>query len=193
MSKTLQPGDVLHNPNNGTHITLIELTPDGFLIEQHTKPGYTNSILNHLHQSWTENFEIISGQARYNVGGTEHTAEAGHRFSVQPGQTHIHPWNTGDSELIVRQRSHFNPPDATAAVDTFLGFSTLFGLATEGKTSRDGTPRNPLQTFVTLNFFRQHGGYLAGLPTGLQDVLMAGGAALGKALGYRPWYERYLP
>lgn len=193
MPKTLQSGDVLHNPTTGTAVTLIELTPDGFLIEQRVAPGYTDSILNHLHQSWTETFEILSGQAHYNVGGTEHSAEAGHQFSVQPGQTHIHPWNTGDSELVVRQRSIFNPPDPTAAVDTFLGFSTLFGLATDGKTNRAGIPRNPLQTLVILNFFRQHGGYLAGLPTGLQDVLMGGGAALGRAFGYRPWLERYLP
>jgi mannose-6-phosphate isomerase-like protein (cupin superfamily) len=190
---TLKQGDVLYDSVGGAQVTLVELTPDGFVIEQQSEAGKTGNRLNHLHESWTETFEIISGQGRCDVGGAERDVKAGDIVSVQPRQTHIHPWNTGAEPLHFRQRSVFVPANATAAVDTFLGFSTLFGLAREGKTNRAGIPRNPLQLLVILDFFRQHGGYLAGLPIGVQDALMGGGAALGRALGYRAWYERYLP
>ena len=69
----------------------------------------------------------------------------------------------------------------------------MFGLAREGKTSADGTPRNPLQLMVILELFRLHGGYLADVPVPAQDILMGLGAKLGRILGYRAWYEHYLP
>lgn len=193
MSDLIRPGDVLHEPLTGSHVTIIELRLDGFVIEQMVEPNKVRSSLHHFHQSWTEKFEIISGSGGYRLDGVNHTAEPGHSFVVNPGTNHIHPWNTGKEPLRFRQSDTFNPPDPTAAVDTFLAFSTLFGLSAEGKANQDGVAKDPLQLMVILDFFRLHGGYTAGLPASVQTMLMAGGAALGRALGYRPWYEKYLP
>jgi hypothetical protein len=122
-----------------------------------------------------------------------HDLSASDSFTVRPGRQHIHPWNIGDVELRFRQTDTFSPADASAAVDTFLAFSTMFGLAAEGKADHNGIPRNPLQLMVMLDFFRLYGGYVPGAPIALQDVMMRVGGALGRALGYRAWYERYLP
>lgn len=193
MPDLIMPGDKLYDVVTGIHVTLIELRPDGFIAEQVVEPNKTKSTLSHFHQTWTETFEITSGTGRYMLAGQEYDAAPGHRFVVQPGQAHIHPWNTGQEALHFRQTDIFAPADPTAAVETFLGFSTMFGLAKEGKANAEGVPKNPLQLMMILNLFRQHGGYLSGLPAPVQDVIMAGGAALGQVLGYRPWYERYLP
>lgn len=193
MTNLLSAGDVLTDPISGASAQLLELRSDGFLLEQSVPANLPKNMLYHVHTSWSETFDIISGTGRYKLAGVEYDATPGHQFVVQPGQAHIHPWNTGNTELRFRQSDTFSPPDATAAVDTFLAFSTMFGLAREGKTGKDGIPKNPLQLLVILNFFRQHGGYLAGLPIPLQDVLMTGGARLGRMFGYKEWYEQYLP
>ena len=193
MTELIIPGDVLHDIATGIHVTLVELRPDGFVIDQMVETNKPRAALNHFHKTWTENFEIVSGTGRYSLDNTEHDAAPGHSFTVRPGQAHIHPWNTGSEELRFRQTDVFDPPDATAAVDTFLAFSTLFGLAREGKADRGGTPTNPLQAFVVFDFFRKHGGYAVGAPAAIQDVLIAVGGALGRELGFRGWYEKYLP
>jgi mannose-6-phosphate isomerase-like protein (cupin superfamily) len=192
MAELIVPGDVLHDIDTGSHVTIIELRPDGFIIEQMVEPNKAKSKLNHFHQTWTEVFEIVSGTGRYRLDDQVYEAAPGHSFTVRPGQAHIHPWNTGTEELRFRQSDVFDPPDATAAVDTFLAFSTLFGLAREGKL-RDGTPRNPFQAFVVFDFFRKHGGYAVGAAAPIQDVLIAIGGVLGRLLRFRGWYEKYLP
>lgn len=193
MSELISAGDVLHDPQAGIRVTLIELRPDGFIVDETIEPHKVPNTLNHFHQTWTEQFEIISGTGRYSLDNKEYAAAPGDCYEVKPGQAHIHPWNTGAEPLRFRQSDVFNPVDPTAAVDTFLGFSTLFALAREGKTNQDGTPKNPLQGLVVIDFFRQHGGYIYGVPVGVQNIMMGGGAALGKLFGYRAWYEKWLP
>src|SRR5688572_25989271 len=180
MTEPIVPGDVLHDITTGIRLTLVELRPDGFVIEQMVEPNKARSALNHFHKTWTEVFEIISGTGRYSLDNTVYDAAPGHSFTVKPGQAHIHPWNTGTEELRFRQSDVFDPPDTTAAVDTFLAFSTLFGLTREGKTNRAGMPTNPLHSFVVFDFFRRHGGYAVGAPAAVQDVLITGGSALGR-------------
>jgi len=193
MADLITAGDVFHDPTTNSYITMIELRRNGFVIEQRVAPGSTRTIQNHFHKTWTETFEIISGTGRYKLDGKEYEAPPGHTFIVRPGQTHVHPWNPGTEELHFRQSDLFAPADPTAAVDTFLAFSTLAGLAKDGKSFRDGKPMNPLQAAITADFLRQHGGYLVGTPVSVQDVLLASGAKLAQTLGYRPWYEKYLP
>lgn len=186
-------GDTLYNPVTGTRFHILAMNDTGFTIEQTVEPGKKMSTLNHMHKSWEEHFEAISGVGQYKLDGKTHDFRPGDTFTVRAGQAHIHPWNTGDEVLRFRQTDSFLAPDPTAAVDTFLAFSTTFALAAQGKADHDGVPRNPFQLLVTLEFFRQHGGYIPGVPLGIQDGLMRAGSTLGRMLGYKPWYEEYLP
>jgi mannose-6-phosphate isomerase-like protein (cupin superfamily) len=186
-------GDEIYNPVTGTRFHIRAMSETGFTIEQTVEPHKKPSTLNHMHKTWTENFEVISGTGKYSLNGKVTEIRAGDTFTVNAGQAHIHPWNIGNDILHFRQTDTFPTPDPTAAQDTFLGFSTTFALAGLGRADHDGVPRNPLQLMATLDFFRQHGGYIPGAPIGLQDVLMRGGGALARAFGYRGWYEEYLP
>jgi len=189
----IQIGDNIYNSVTGTRFHILAMSDSGFTIEQTVESGKKQSTLNHMHRTWTENFEVISGTGKYTLEGKVSEIRAGDKFTVKPGQAHIHPWNTGNDDLHFTQTDTFPTPDTTAAQDTFLAFSTTFALAGLGKADHDGVPRNPLQLMATLDFFRQHGGYIPGVPLGLQDVLIGGGGALGRAFGYRGWYEQYLP
>jgi uncharacterized cupin superfamily protein len=61
----IKVGDVLYNSVTGTRAQILDLRNDGFIIEQTIEPGKKASSLNHLHQSWTEHFEIMNGKGRY--------------------------------------------------------------------------------------------------------------------------------
>jgi len=95
-------GDVLDDPITGSLAQIVKLVPDGFVIEQTIVPHKPRTTLNHFHKSWTETFEITSGVGGCNVAGKNYDAGPGDVFVVKPGQTHIHPWNTGDVELHFR-------------------------------------------------------------------------------------------
>ena len=45
----------------------------------------------HLHPTYSETFEILSGRARYRVGREERTAEPGEQVVLPAGITHVHP------------------------------------------------------------------------------------------------------
>src|SRR6186713_3373754 len=109
MTDLIVPGDIVHDSSTGTRVTIVELRPDGFIVDQIIEPNRPKSSLNHFHRTWSENFEIISGTGRYSLDNQEHDAVPGHSFVVKPGQAHIHPWNTGSEELRFRQSDTFDP------------------------------------------------------------------------------------
>ena len=68
--------------------------------------------------------------------------------------------------------------------------STLFGLANDGLTNDRGMP-HLLQAAVIAHEFRDVAQFVSP-PQALQRALLGPLAWIGHALGYRPWYERYL-
>lgn len=187
-------GTELHNPLLGIRIRLLEASDLGFRLEYHIEPGKQRaSITPHLHRDWTETFTIVQGQAACRVGSQTRAAGPDDVVEMPAGQPHVHPWNEGPGPLRYTQETRFGRPDPDAAVDTFRAFATFYGLAREGRTTADGTPRDPLQLATSLAFLMRHGGYLAALPPRLQEVLFGALAWIARRLGYRPWYERHLP
>jgi len=63
----------------------------GWLLVVRCIPKATSDIPKHLHLTWTETFEIISGMAYYKLDGIQKTAKAGEKFVVLPRHLHIHP------------------------------------------------------------------------------------------------------
>jgi hypothetical protein len=68
--------------------------------------------------------------------------------------------------------------------------STLFGLANDGLTNAKGMP-HLLQAAVIADEFRDVVQFVRP-PLFIQRALFALLAPIGRALGYRPYYERYL-
>ncbi len=185
----LKAGSTTINPTTNSRWTLIESDAEtggmGFTLEVVCREGAPPDVLEHVHGTWTESFEIVSGSARYRAGGVEKAAEAGETVDLPPGQPHVHPWNAGEGELVYRQIARF-PEASPAAVQEVIGvFFTLFGMAGEGRLNAKGLPKNPLQFAATLRALVRHQGYDAAVPVAAQKALAATFGRLAEALGYR--------
>ena len=138
----------------------------------------------HFHTVFDEQFEVIAGTAGYQVGGTEHKAPAGARFSIPRNQPHLNPYNAGQEVLRIRQWVELPQPDRRM-LEAFEDFiETGFGLAAEGKRP------DFLQTVVLFQAL-QPSSYAAGIPIPVQRVMFGGLAALGRMLGYQTRYARF--
>jgi quercetin dioxygenase-like cupin family protein len=164
----------------------------GFTLEVTCLPGMGPNVMEHLHEAWTETFEILSGRAQYRLGGKHLKAEAGETIVMPPPVPHVHPWNAGAGEMTYRQTSRFETPSRQAVQDTLGSFATMNGLAREGKVDARGLPRNPLQLAAILRTLGRHGGYSTRLPIPAQKLLSATLGRFAEALGYRGVYERYV-
>jgi len=171
--------------------TDVETGGMGFTLDVTCLPGMGPNVLEHLHETWTETFEILGGSAQYRLAGRRHTAKAGETIVMPPRVPHVHPWAAGDGEMTYRQTSRFEAPSPAAVQDTLGSFATMNALAREGKVDVRGLPTNPLQMAATLRTLGRHGGYSTRLPVPAQKLLSATLGRLAESLGYRGTYARY--
>jgi len=192
----IRAGFTIESPLTKSRTTVLESDGEtggmGWLLEVHCPPKAGPDIAEHLHLSWTESFEIVSGTALYKLDGVQKTAQAGEKIVMPPGHPHIHPWNGGDTPLVYRQRDRFAQANPAAVQDVLGVFATVAGLAREGKVDSMGRPKNPLQLTATLRTLSQYDGYDASLPIPAQKFLAATLGWLANALGYRAVYPRYV-
>ena len=192
----IQAGFTIENPiTKGRTIVLksaAETNGTGWLLEHHSIPHAPPEVSEHLHLTWTETFEIIAGTACYKLDGVQKTASAGDTIIMPPRQPHIHPWNAGETELVYRQLTVFDRPNAHAVQDVLGAFATIAGLAREGKVNQRGVPKNPLQLAATLKTLNKYALYDAKLPRRVQDVLAATLGSLAEALGYKAIYPQFV-
>jgi quercetin dioxygenase-like cupin family protein len=175
----IRKGDRLENPVTGEilifHRTSRETDGEAVLVETIVRPdGFVAAA--HLHPHQTERFEVLEGRLGLRVGDEELVVEAGEVAVVEPGTPHRF-WNAGETEA--RFLCEVRP-----ALEFESLIETMFGLAAEGKTNRQGMP-NPLRLAVIA---RSHFDTvrLPFPPAWLQRLGLALGAPLGRLLGYRP-------
>lgn len=153
-------------------------------------PAYKGKIaVAHFHPRLTERFEILEGQARYVVDGQELDAGPGDVITIPPGTAHIHPWSNSAEGLHLRQVSELDRADPAALAKFDAMIETLFGLAQDGKVTKEGQPY-PLQ-FAVIARSIQPEGYFAGMPIPLQRLVVGALAGLGRLLGYKERYPEY--
>jgi quercetin dioxygenase-like cupin family protein len=137
----------------------------------------------HAHPRQTETFDVLDGTLRVRIDGRERDYGAGERFVVPPGTPHTMR-AVGDA-----------PARAVWTIEPALGtqtfFETLWGLARDGETDRNGVP-NLLQAAVALRAYR-HEFRLTSPPAWVQRVAFGVLAPVGRLLGYRARYARYSP
>ena len=170
----------------------VETQGQGWLLETHCPPNAPPDISEHVHLTWTETFEIVSGQAYYKLNGAVKTVAAGALIVMPPKQWHVHPWNAGETALVYRQRDDFGQANPQAMQDVLGVFATLAGLGREGKLDRHGRPKDPLQMAITLRVLSRYGGYDASLPIPVQRVLFASVGKVAGVLGYRAVLPQYV-
>lgn len=188
------PGLTLHNTRTGMVARVLEADETGrhFTLEYTLPAGLGPSIDAHLHQHWSESFEILSGTARYRLGGAVHTLAAGESVSLPTNTPHVHPWNVGKEQLRVRQTTTLLRPSPEAIQDTFRAFAMLYWLTNEGKVDAKGK-LHPLQGALILRTLQRHGGFLAGTPIPVQRALVGLLAVLGERRGYLEFDPRCIP
>lgn len=192
----IKAGYEIENPQSGVRAIVLktqsETQGNGFQVEYFYRPQSGQDLPAHYHMWWEEQFEILSGTCTYVLEGVEYTAKTGDTIVLPARKAHIHPWNTGDEELHVIQTDTFEHTSPEAVIDTLNTITTQYGLAQDGKIGKDGKP-NALQLAVSMQVLLKHGGYLADMPPALQKVLFGILGGLGRTLGYRSIYPKYLP
>ena len=173
-----QAGEMIDNPV--THDRVIFrvtaqdtngalLAFDDFLLAGYISPP------EHVHPRQQERFEVISGSLGVRIDGRELVLRAGESVAVPPGTAHT-IWNAGEGETHLQVE--FQP-----ALQTEAFFKTMFALARNGKTDRQGKP-GILQFAVGVSAY---GMYPTRPPIPLQKALFAVLGPLARALGYRPY------
>lgn len=178
-------GDVLENSVTGERAIVLVGTDDSHdgrtICFLGVRPGGAVAG-EHVHSSITERFRVVCGRLGVRIDGVERELGPGDEATVPPGVVHDW-WNAGDREAQV-----------VVEIDPGRRFeimiSTLFGLANDGLTNDRGMP-HMLQLAVIANEFRDVVEFVRP-PRAVQRVLFGVLAPLGHALGYRPWYDRYL-
>jgi quercetin dioxygenase-like cupin family protein len=136
-------------------------------------------MVEHVHLRQEERIEVVAGTVRYRLGGTERGLAAGEAVVLPPGVAHT-LWNDGAEEA--RMLFEVRP-----ALKAEAAFETLFGLARDGKTNKQGMP-NPLQGALLALEYET---FLARPPIRLQRAVLAVLAPVARLLGYRPRYSKY--
>ena len=174
----ISPGDALTNPVTGEtlifHQTAAETNGESILVETIVHPnGFVATA--HVHPNQTERFEIIDGLVELRVGHDTHVVAAGDVAVVPPGTPHRFR-NIGDSDA--RFLCEIEP-----ALQFESLIETMFTLANEGKTNKNGLP-NPfrLAVIAEAHFDTVR---LPFPPAFLQRAVLAAGAPLGRLLGYQ--------
>jgi quercetin dioxygenase-like cupin family protein len=178
-------GDVIENAVTGERAIVLvgtEESRDGRIVAfLGVRPGGA-VVGEHRHPSISERFRVVSGRLCVRLDGEQSVLGPGDEVTVRPGAVHDW-WNAGDEEAQV-----------VVEVDPGRRFeimlSTLFGLANDGLTNHRGMP-HLLQAAVIANEFSDVIEFVRP-PRAVQRVVFGALAPIGRALGYRPWYERYL-
>jgi quercetin dioxygenase-like cupin family protein len=178
-------GDELYNAQTEKQRILLRKTAketDGTLLEMEAyyKPG-GHYPPEHYHPLQDEHFQVTKGQLHVRLNGVQMTYVAGQSFDIPRGTSHTFR-NGGHEEAGVIWQ-------VRPALKTQQFYETLWGLAADGKTSKDGIP-NLLQMAVMLQDYADEF-VLSSPPPFVQRTVFAVLARIGRLRGYRGWYERY--
>lgn len=174
--------DRLSVTNPVTGVTVREADPEGWDVEIRLAPG-ARGPAEHVHRSVEERFEVREGEATFRVGGRERALGPGTEIRVSPGTAHAFG-NDADVETVLLGRTVPESDELGRVV------ATLFGLAREGRTDERGRPGFLQGAVIAEEAVDET--HLAGVPYGVQRAVGRVFGPVGRALGYRATYDRYL-
>jgi quercetin dioxygenase-like cupin family protein len=176
-------GQMLSNPLTGDGYEFIETAADtngGHVSVKATVKSKGKQVPDHIHVAQDETFEVLSGRLTVWADGKATTLEAGEKISLPRNQPHNH-YNTDEGAVTYLHT-------VTPALDFEHLLENLVGLAADGK-GKNGK-FGLLQELVTLKYLDSKT-YLAGVPIGVQKILMNTLGPVGRMLGYRALYKKY--
>jgi quercetin dioxygenase-like cupin family protein len=178
-------GDVIENPRRRERVLLLETAAETggkrLVMRVTAEPSEVGPPM-HYHPKQKESFAVTSGTLTY-VTGTSgpRSATAGETVVIEAGVRHTW-WNAGPERLqldgMLEPAGRFQ-----------LFIETVYGLIRDGKVTARGVP-NLLQMAVIAREFRNDIVFTA-TPRPARVLALPLLAAVGRLLGYRPWYPRY--
>ena len=173
----------ISNPSTGERIQFTSVPEDGedvLRFNWRSQPG--GAITEHFHPHQEERFIIVAGEAHFTLDGEHRVVGPGETLVVPVGVRHSEA-NPGSAEIrgIVELRPALRSREMHEA---------LAGLATEGKTTPRGAPKNPLQLGATLWQFRREN-RVTSPPTWVQNLVIAPLAALAKIFRVRGYHANW--
>jgi quercetin dioxygenase-like cupin family protein len=181
-------GETIENPLSRERMTFLETTEDTngqyFRFEFVAPPGW--AVSEHIHPRQEERTEMFSGALDGRVAGEEIGLLPGEVRVVPPSV--VHAWRNPSDEQEARFSVTFRP-----ALNMESGFETSWGLARDGKATKAGVPKNPLQLAVLASEHKDEA-YLTRPPIPVQKALLAildVLAPVGRMLGYRARFPEY--
>jgi cupin domain len=170
----IRAGDSIVNPLTGERL-VFELTSHDTdsaytLFDTYVDPG--GSLASAI-------FTVVEGRLGVKRGREWLELGPGEVAMIDPGTPHKF-WNAGETTL--RFRAEVRP-----ALEFESLIETMFGLAADGKTNREGMPGMLRLAVIANHHFDVV--RLPGIPQVLQKAALAPGALLGRALGYAATYE----
>jgi mannose-6-phosphate isomerase-like protein (cupin superfamily) len=172
------------NPATGEWIEYITVAgdSDGALVRFNWRSMPGGVITEHVHPHQEERFIVLAGEARFTLDGQECMARAGEIMVVPAGVRHSEG-NPGPGEIMA-------VVELRPAQWTKEFHEAVAGLVADGRTTRRGAPKNPLQLGATFWHFR-HESRVTSPPIGIQNVMLLPLWALAKIFRVRPYYDRW--
>ncbi|MCW3125459.1 MAG: Cupin 2 conserved barrel domain protein [Bacteroidetes bacterium] len=176
-------GLILENPVTGDIYEFLETAND--TVGQRTTIKMTlhtkgELVPDHFHVLQDEHFEVLSGDLTIKLDGKTHTLTSGQKMALPKNIPHNH-YNFSDKPVIFTQT-------VSPGLDIEHLFETLIGLTKDGKVKNGKA--GLVQELVILKYLDSKA-YLAGMPVGVQKVLMNTVAPLARMMGYRAVYQKY--
>jgi quercetin dioxygenase-like cupin family protein len=178
-------GDVFVNPVTGERAVVVcgtaDSTDGSLSVQLFVAPGGAVAA-EHQHPEIVERFRVLSGHLAVSIDGRRSHMGPGDELTVQPGVVHDW-WNAGESEAEVLV-------EISPGRRFELMVASTYGLARDGKVNAKGMP-NLFQLAVMASEFDDTIRFTKPSPL-VQKLLFSVLAPLGRLLGYRPYYGKYL-
>jgi quercetin dioxygenase-like cupin family protein len=177
-------GQILENPSTGDVYEFIETAQDTQgqrMTLKLTLKTRGELVPNHFHVLQEETFEVISGKLTVWLGGKTHVLSAGDKMTLPRNVPHNHYNESYDEPAVILQT-------VSPALDFDYLMENIIGLTKDGKMPNGKA--GIIQELVTLKYLDSKS-YLAGIPVGVQNLLMNTVAPIARIFGYRAIYKKY--
>jgi quercetin dioxygenase-like cupin family protein len=141
---------VYENPVRREVATLVETSGESggrrTVVDLEIAPG--GGTPPHAHDAYSEKLRVDAGELAVDIGGTRRDLARGKRVTIPAGEPHR--W-TNQTDAPVRVRVEIEP--GHPGYERSLRVAA--GLARDGRTFRDGTPKSPLALALLLSWSEQ--------------------------------------
>lgn len=137
----------IENPAQDDIVVFLETSEESggerTLLEMDVAPG--GKVLPHRHHGYAESFRVLDGRLGVRVGDADLTLDVGDAATVPPGT--LHAWrNDGPERTVALVEMRPGQPGFEKTL------RVAYGLAADGRTDRQGRPRNPLHLALLLEW-----------------------------------------